>query len=252
MQRRTFLATSLGAVTVLPSVSLAAGHSGMQFATDAGPITIHPVRHASFVMETPAGVIYVDTVGGAELYAGLPAPDLILITHEHGDHYDVATLEGVTGQNTPIITNPAVYDMLPDALQARATSMGNGESGMALDYALEAIPAYNLTEDRLNFHPEGRDNGYVMTVGGKRIYIAGDTEDIPEMRALENIEIAFIPMNLPYTMDINAAADAVAEFQPAFVFPYHYGDSDVEAFKAMVDDMATATQVELATWYPSA
>lgn len=225
---------------------------GDTYPTDSGEITVHPVSHASLVMTTPGMVIYVDPVGGAEAYAGLPAPELILVTHEHSDHYDPETLAALMGENTRLITNPAVYDMLPEALKSRATAIANGESTTVNDIAIDAIPAYNTTEDRLRYHPQGRDNGYVLSLDGRRVYVAGDTEDTPEMHALENIDIAFVPMNLPYTMTVEQAAAGVAAFAPATVYPYHYNDSDIDAFAAMVGEQAPDTQVVRGDWYPDA
>ncbi|WP_102108796.1 MBL fold metallo-hydrolase [Oceaniglobus roseus] len=248
--RRSFLATGTAAITVLPYAAHAAAHSGGDmFKTASGEIAVHPVDHASFVMETPNGVIYNDPVGGAEAYADLPKPDLILITHEHGDHYDVPTLEGIMAAETRLVTNPAVYDMLPEALQAKAEKLANGESTEALGYSIEAIPAYNITEDRQKYHPEGRDNGYILTIDGMRVYIAGDTEGTPEMRALTDIDLAFVPMNLPYTMDVTQAADAVAEFAPTFVYPYHYRDSDPEEFARLLGETDAETEVKFGAWY---
>lgn len=255
--RRHFLvaaAASAGAVTFLPYAARAAGHASDVFETPAGNITVHPVSHASFVMETPVGVIYTDPVGDAAQYDGFPAPDLVLITHEHGDHYNAETLTAIIPADgaTPIFVNPAVYEMMPEALKLRATSVANGD---AIDFngiEIDAIPAYNITAERANFHPQGRDNGYVVKFDGFTVYISGDTEDTPEMRALVGIDLAFVCMNLPFTMDATAAASAVAEFQPTYVYPYHYrgrdgGTQDPEAFAAMVGD---AVEVKLATWYP--
>ncbi len=252
--RRHFLATSAaaaGAITMLPYAARAAAHSGDMFDTAAGPITVHPVDHASFVMETPIGTIHVDPVGDAAMYADFPKPDLIMITHEHGDHYNADTLAALVGDETQIIANPAVFAMLPDALKAKASQVANGETASFNELAIEAIPAYNITEERKNFHPEGRDNGYVLNFDGFRVYISGDTEDTPEMRALTDIDLAFVCMNLPFTMDANAAASAVAEFKPAFVYPYHYrgrdgGTQDPEAFAKMV---GTDTEVKMGGWY---
>ena len=234
------------------ALALAAGGAAAQeahrHAVEGGEVVIHPVEHASMVLETPAGVIYVDPVEGAERYADLPAPDAILLTHEHGDHFDMDTLNGLA--EAPMIVNQAVFDQLPEEMQARATVMANGDSGDILGAPIEAIPAYNTTEDRLQFHPEGRDNGYVLTIGDKRFYIAGDTEDTPEMRALENIEVAFLPMNLPYTMTVQQAADAVADFRPVSVFPYHHRGSDVQEFARLVGASDAGSQVVIANWYP--
>lgn len=250
--RRTTLKlglAGLAATTIMPYAAHAQTGGSDSYEVDGGEVTIHPIAHASFVMTTPDMVIYNDPVGGADAYEGHPAPDLILITHEHGDHYDVDTLNALVGEETRLVTNPAVYDMLPEALKAKATEIGNGASTTVDGLQIEAIPAYNITEGRLQYHPEGRDNGYILTVGGRRIYIAGDTEDIPEMRALEDIYIAFVPMNLPYTMDVEQAASAVAEFQPTYVYPYHYRDSDPEAFAANVASAEVETEVVMGPWY---
>lgn len=253
--RRHFLATSAaaGVVTLLPFTARAAAHMGDSFETNAGPLTVHPIAHASFLMETPSGVIYVDPVGDAAQYSDFPKPDLILITHEHGDHYNAETLEAIAGDETQIITNPAVFDMLPEALKAKASKLANGESGDFKGLPINAIPAYNITEERKNFHPEGRDNGYILGFDGFRVYISGDTEDTPEMRELSDISLAFVCMNLPFTMDANAAASAVSEFKPTYVYPYHYrgrdgGTQDPEAFAKRV---GTDTEVKMGGWYES-
>ena len=252
--RRQFIATAsaiAGTVTLLPYVVRAAGHGGDVFEASGGNITVHPVNHASVVLETPAGTIYIDPVGDASAYGGFPAPDLILVTHEHGDHYKADTLAAIAGENTVLITNPAVFAMLPDGLKAKASEIANGGSSAFNGVSIEAIPAYNTTEDRLNFHPKGRDNGYVLGFDGLRVYVSGDTEDIPEMRALTGVDVAFVCMNLPFTMDINQAASAVAEFKPKYVYPYHYrgrdgGTQDPEAFAKLVGD---AVEVKLGNWY---
>ena len=251
--RRNFLcnAAAVSTVTLLPFRLNAAGHGADSFASANGSVTVHPIAHASFVMETPAGIIYVDPVGDAALYADMPAPDFILITHEHGDHYNAETLAALTTDGTTLISNPAVYAMLPADLMARTTAMANGETAQAGDIGVEAIPAHNTTPDRMNFHPVGRDNGYVVTVDGLRIYISGDTEDIPEMRALENIDVAFVCMNLPFTMDVDAAASAVAEFAPTYVYPYHYrgrdgGTQDPAVFADLLEGQVN---VKLGGWY---
>jgi L-ascorbate metabolism protein UlaG (beta-lactamase superfamily) len=213
---------------------------------------IHPVEHASFVMQAPGLVIYVDPVGGATLYEGLPPPGLVLVTHEHPDHFDVPTLEAIARGDTRLLTNPSVHDKLPAALKERASAIANGESTTAANgIAIEAVPAYNITPDRLQYHPKGRDNGYVLAVGGLRVYVAGDTEDTPEMRAVQDIDIAFVPMNLPYTMTIEQAADAVAAIQPGEVYPYHSRGSDIEAFAKLVAEKSPETEVLIRDWYPT-
>ena len=252
--RRHFLATSAaaaGAITILPYAARAAAHASDMFETAAGPIKVHPVAHASFVMETPVGTIYADPVGEAAQYADFPDADLILITHEHGDHYNADTLAALVKENTQIITNPAVFDMLAEGVKANANAVANGASASFKELKVDAIPAYNTTEERKNFHPQGRDNGYVLNFDGFRVYISGDTEDVPEMRALTDIDLAFVCMNLPFTMDANAAASAVSEFAPTYVYPYHYrgrdgGTQDPADFAKM---LSGDTEVRMGDWY---
>lgn len=244
----TLTATALVA-TILPRLGIAqAATRSFSFPVEGGTVIIHPIDHASMVIETPGGVVYVDPVGGAEIYAGLPDPVLILITHQHGDHFDLPTLEALPAVR--MITNGAVHDMLPDAMKERATAMANGDAAEAIGMQIEAVPAYNLTEDRLQYHPQGRDNGYVLTIGGSRFYIAGDTEPTPEMAALTDINVAFLPMNLPYTMTVQQAAEAVAAFSPRVVFPYHHRGSDMDEFIRLVTEQASGVEVILADWYP--
>lgn len=214
--------------------------------TSEGELAIHPVEHASLVLALGDTVLYVDPVGAPDLYAGLPAATAVLITHEHGDHFD-AELIAALAPEAPIIVNPAVFDMLPEALAANATALANGDAGTLAGIPVQAVPAYNITPERRNFHPQGRDNGYILTFGDTRVLIAGDTEDTPELRGLSDIAVAFLPMNLPYTMAVEQAADAVNAFRPAIVYPYHYGDSDLDAFEAAVED---GIEVRRRNWYP--
>jgi L-ascorbate metabolism protein UlaG (beta-lactamase superfamily) len=251
ISRRSFIASSTAAVTFLPYAAMAAAHAGNSFDTDTGKIEIFPVDHASFVMPTPSGVIYSDPVGDPANYADFAPADLVLITHAHGDHYNQDTLNAVVGENTKLITNQAVFDKLPAEMQAKTRVMANGDTGEVMGISIEAIPAHNLTEGRMKFHPVGRDNGYVLSIDGLRVYISGDTEDLPEMRALKDIDVAFVCMNLPFTMDVNAAASAVAEFKPTYVYPYHYrgkdgGTQDPAEFAKLVGD---AVKVKLGDWY---
>lgn len=256
LSRRASLMLGLATVstavsaTVMPRIALAqtAVPTSFSYPVEGGQVVFHPVDHASMVIETPGGVIYVDPVGGAERYRGLPQPSLILITHEHGDHFDLPTLQALPA--VAIIANPAVHAMLPADMQSRATAMANGDAAQAIGLTIEAVPAYNTTPDRQQYHPRGRDNGYVLTIGGKRFYIAGDTEDTPEMRALEDIEVAFLPMNLPYTMTVQQAAEAVADFRPVTVFPYHHRGSDVREFARLVEATGAGSLVVIANWYP--
>lgn len=251
MTRRTGLtiaAAALGASALPRWAAAQTAATAHRHAVEGGEVVIHPVDHASMLIETPGGAILVDPVGGAAKYANLPQPQLILITHEHGDHFDLPTLEALPAVR--LITNASVGVKLPPEMQERATQMANGEAVEVLDIRIEAIPAYNISEDRLQYHPRGRDNGYVLTIGGSRFLIAGDTEDTPELRALEDIHAAFLPMNLPYTMTVEQAADAVGEFQPRIVYPYHHRGSDLAEFTRLVAEASPETQVVIANWYP--
>jgi L-ascorbate metabolism protein UlaG (beta-lactamase superfamily) len=214
--------------------------------TSAGRLIIHPVSHASLVLEYGSEAIYVDPVGGSELYADLPAATAVLITHGHGDHFDLPTLEALAA-DAPILTTGEVFAKLPEGLAANAKAIANGGNADINGIPLAAIPAHNTTQDRMQYHPVGVGNGYVLTFGDKLVYIAGDTEPTPEMLALEGIEVAFLPMNLPYTMTVEQAAEAVNTFRPRIVYPYHHRGSDLEAFQAAVDD---GIEVRVADWYP--
>lgn len=218
-------------------------------------IDIHPVNHGSFVMTFQGKAFYIDPVGDAELYKSYPDPTIILITDIHGDHLSLETLQSFNLEFTGIVAPQAVYDKLPKELQKKTQVLNNGDSNSyrMFGMTIEAIPMYNLREEALNFHPKGRGNGYIITLNGERIYISGDTEDIPEMRALNNIDKAFICMNLPYTMTIESAASAVLDFKPKVVIPYHYrgknGLSDVDQFKSIVETQNNNIKVEILKWY---
>ncbi|SEK79952.1 MBL fold metallo-hydrolase [Pacificibacter marinus] len=250
--RRSFLtqtSAAVGLITVLPFAARADGHMSDVFAD--GAIKVHPIAHASFVMETPTGVFYVDPVGDPAIYSDMPQADYILVTHEHGDHFNVDTLTALKGEATQMITNPAVFDKLPDALKVGTQALSNGETAMWGDITIDAIAAHNTTEDRMNFHPVGRDNGYVVTVAGFRTYISGDTEPTSEMLALKDIDLAFLCMNLPFTQTAEQAAEAVKVFQPRYVYPYHYhgrdgGTQDPQMFASLVGE---ASDVKMGAWY---
>jgi len=229
----------------LSSIAFAAEAPALdRIPADKGDIQIQPLNHATFVMEWNGKKIFVDPVGGGQRFHG--APDLILVTDIHGDHLNEDTLKAVTKDQTRIVAPQAVAEKLPAELKSKVAAMANGEKKDINGISIEAIPMYNLTADRLKFHSKGRGNGYVITLGGKRIYISGDTEDIPEMRALKNIDAAFVCMNLPYTMTVEQAASAVKEFKPKIVYPYHYRGSDTEKFKKLVGD---DSEVRLRDWY---
>jgi len=225
----------------------ATGLEGDTVPTAAGEVTIHPIEHASLVLGFGEAVIYLDPVGGAALYQDLPPPTAILVTHGHGDHFDLPTLEAIAG-SVPILTSQEVFDKLPEALKANATALANGDEADLEGIAVRAIAAHNITEDRMQYHPVGVGNGYVLTLGDKRVYVAGDTEPTEDMLGLTDIEVAFLPMNLPYTMTPEQAVDAINTFKPAIVYPYHYGESDLSMLEAGIGDH---TELRLRNWYPN-
>ncbi|MCF4100390.1 MBL fold metallo-hydrolase [Gillisia sp. M10.2A] len=216
-------------------------------------LVVIPVSHASFAIQLNGKTIYFDPVGGAAAYSDLPEADLIVITDIHGDHMDSATLDSIA-PGTTIVAPKAVKDKLPSNLQGVTQAMSNGDINTYFDIQIEAIPMYNLREEAKEMHTKGRGNGYVLSYKGKRIYVSGDTEDIPEMRSLKDIDIAFVCMNLPYTMPVESAIDAVLDFKPKKVYPYHYrgkdGYSDVAKFKTEVEKANSNIEVELLNWYP--
>ncbi|GGG33754.1 MBL fold metallo-hydrolase [Hymenobacter glacieicola] len=227
-----------------------------QIATKHGPLTVQPITHGSVVLTWRGKTIYVDPTGGAAVYAGLAAPDLVLITDIHGDHLDPKTLSGLTLGKALLIVPPAVAEKLPAQYQARVRLLRNGQRLDTLGLTVSAIPMYNLPEAADARHPKGRGNGYVLGLGGTTVYLSGDTEDIAEMRALRDINVAFVCMNLPYTMDVQQAAQAVLAFKPGIVYPYHYrgqdGLSDVGRFEKTVEAANPKIDVRLRNWYPAA
>jgi L-ascorbate metabolism protein UlaG (beta-lactamase superfamily) len=219
--------------------------------TSAGPLTIQPVDHASLVLSQGDAVLYVDPVGGAARYAGLAPPTAILITHEHGDHFDTETLTGIAGTRAvPLLVSQGVFDKLDAGLKPNARPIGYGETTTLAGLPVRVVEAYNTTEDRLSKHPPGLGNGYVVGFGDMQVYIAGDTEPTPGMLALSGIGVAFLPMNLPYTMTGAQAADAVKRFKPRIVYPFHYGQGpEPEKFAGLMDGFP-GVEVRQRDWYP--
>lgn len=213
--------------------------------------TIDIISHATFIMNWDGTTIYIDPVGGATAFEGKPAADLVLVTDIHGDHTDAPTLKAVQG-NAPLVAPQAVATKIGNDF--KPTIMSNGETKTVAGFKITAIPMYNLTTDRLKYHDQGRGNGYVIEKDGYRVYISGDTEDIAEMRALKNIDLAFVCMNLPYTMVEEQATSAVLDFKPKEVIPYHYrgmtGKLDINKFKSLVQAGNKAITVTLMDWYP--
>lgn len=217
-------------------------------------VKIIPIEHATAVLEWNDITIYIDPVGGAKAFEGQKQADLILITDVHGDHLSVETLEALNTEKAKIIVPQAVADLIPENFTPQLDVLNNGDAKERYGITVEAIPMYNLRKEALKFHTKGRGNGYVLNIDGQRLYFSGDTEDIPEMRALSNIDKAFVCMNLPYTMTPESAADAVLEFKPKQVYPYHYRGrpdvSDITKFKTMVNAGNPDLEVVQLDWYP--
>lgn len=215
------------------------------FPTSAGPVKITPLNHASTLIEAGGKTIYLDPAKPVN-FAGLPKADLILITDIHGDHMDPDSIKDISKSDTKILAAPAVVRTV-----TQAEPIANGETKTWQGWTIEAIPAYNLKRGPAPgklFHDKGRGNGYVLSYGGKRFYFSGDTEGVPEMRALKNIDVAFVCMNLPYTMPPEEAAYAVKAFHPKVVIPYHYRGSDLSVFQKALQ--GTGIEVRLLDWYP--
>jgi L-ascorbate metabolism protein UlaG (beta-lactamase superfamily) len=230
-------------VLLSASIALCATRPSDTFETSAGPVKITPIQHASLMIEAGGKVIQVDPVG--DFYEGLPKADLILLTDIHGDHMSPPAIAKVKKDDTVIVAPKAVQQTV-----TLAEAWNNGETKKWSGWTIEAIPMYNIkrgpSEGKL-FHDKGRGNGYVLTYGGKRFYISGDTEGIPEVRALKNIDVAFVCMNLPYTMPPEEAAEAVKAFKPKVVYPYHYRGSDLAVFQKGLE--GSGVEVRIRDWY---
>jgi L-ascorbate metabolism protein UlaG (beta-lactamase superfamily) len=216
------------------------------FPTAAGPVRITPIYHASALIQAGGKNIYIDPVRPGN-FDNLPSADLILITHAHADHFDPMTIAKLSKPETEVLAPAAVAEKLKTA-----RTIVNGQSTTWGKWKIEAVPMYNIKRGPAPgklYHPKGWGNGYVLTYGGKRFYFSGDTEDIPEMRALKNIDVAFICMNLPYTMTPQEAADAVKAFHPKVAIPYHYRGSNIQLFKEAL--AGTGIDVRLLNWYPN-
>jgi L-ascorbate metabolism protein UlaG (beta-lactamase superfamily) len=234
-------AIALAAVATLASAQARASDT---IPANGGNITITPINHATLQIAHASHVIDVDPVAQGN-YTNLAAPDIILITDIHGDHLDPATVAKVKKAGTTVVAPAAAA-----AKVEGATVIANGETKAVEGVSIEAVPMYNLTRGPSAgqlFHDKGRGNGYILTLGGKRIYVAGDTECVPEIKALKNIDVAFVPMNLPYTMPPSEAAECVKAFKPKIVYPYHYRGSNLDEFTAALKD--SGVEVRVRDWY---
>ena len=207
--------------------------------TSAGDVAITFIGHGSLMMEFNGKIIHVDPFGELADYSQFPKADIVLVTHEHGDHLDLAALKNIRTEKTIIVLTELCAAQVEDGIVMR-----NGETREVGGLTVNAVPAYNIVNKRpdgLPFHPKGAGNGYIVTFGDTRIYIAGDTENTPEMKGLQNISVAFLPMNLPYTMTPEMVADAVRAFRPRILYPYHFGETDT----SRVVDLLKGEDVEV-------
>jgi L-ascorbate metabolism protein UlaG (beta-lactamase superfamily) len=231
-------------IAVSVPLALAAQVPVQTFATAAGAVKITPIAHAAAMIQAGGDNIYIDPAPPANI-SGLSPADLILITHDHPDHMNPAYIATLSKAGTEIVAPAAVQEKVTNA-----RVLGNGQSMPWHRWKITAVPMYNIHQVMPNgmpYHPKGRGNGYVLTYGGKNFYFAGDTEGTPEMSALKDIDVAFIPMNLPYTMNPDDAAAAVKTFHPKIVIPYHYRGQDTQKF---ADDLTgSGIEVRLLDWY---
>jgi L-ascorbate metabolism protein UlaG (beta-lactamase superfamily) len=213
-----------------------------------GNITITPFQHASVEVEFGGKVIQVDPAQGD--FSKARPGDLVLITDIHGDHLNIADIALVRKAGAPVVMPAAVQETAAGKIPAPIEILANGQSKTVAGINVEAVPMYNLPGPSEQFHTKGRGNGYIVTLGGKRVYFAGDTACTPEMKALTNIDVAFIPMNLPYTMTPADAAACAKVFKPKIAIPYHYQGQKPEEFQAAL--AGSGIEVRLLNWYPAA
>lgn len=206
-------------------------------------VRIYCIKHGTLRMSVGDKWIYVDPVTDkvppVTDFSAMPKADLILLTHEHPDHLDAKAISQLTKQETKLITNRRCSDLLGGKGQV----MKNDESATVGEWTIEAVPAYNTSKEKEQFHPKGRDNGFVLTIDGFRIYIAGDTEDIDEMKSITNIDVAFLPCNQPYTMTPEQVANATKTIKPKVLFPYHYGTTDVRQVRKLLEESSTDVRI---------
>lgn len=224
-------------ISVFLKFTLAMGQQAFEsdtIQTSSGILTMTFIGHGTLMFTFNDVVIHIDPVGRYADYAQMPEADLILVTHHHGDHLDPDAIGKILKDETLIICSGSCLDKLPDALV-----MKNGDMKPVLNLNIQAVPAYNIVHKRSNgepFHPVGVGNGYVIAFGDKKIYVAGDTENVPEMADLDDIYCAFLPMNIPYTMTPEMVRDAVDLFHPTILYPYHYGDTDVNELIELLEN----------------
>ncbi len=218
------------------NVACAQGYEVDVFKTKSGKtVKFHALVHASIRIEFDGKEIEIDPVrklGNKTIdYSKMPKADYIFVTHEHGDHFDKEAIKLLSKKGSQLVMNKRCAEMY----NGKCAVLHNDQNATLGTVKVEAVPAYNTTEGRTQFHPKGRDNGYILTLDGLRIYIAGDTEDIPEMKDIKDIDIAFLPCNQPYTMTTEQLVKAARTVKPKVLFPYHYGQTDVSGVPAQLE-----------------
>jgi len=233
MIRRLFSLTYAILLTAFP-LSAQEGPEMDVVKTSAGDLQIAFIGHGTLMAKFAGKTMYVDPFSRLADYRKLGKADLVLVTHDHGDHLDAKALDQVCTDETVILLTRKCADEME-----KGTVMKNGDVQSVLGIKVEAVPAYNVVQKRPDgtaFHPKGEGNGYVLTFGETRVYVGGDTENIPEMKALKKIDVAFLPMNLPYTMTPEMVADAARAFRPKVLYPYHYGETDPQVLVGLLSD----------------
>lgn len=230
-------ATTLMTIVSMGFAGIALAQDQLQsdvLSTSAGDLNITFVGHGSLMFSFNGKVIHVDPWGGLTDYSKLPKADIIVITHDHSDHLDPVTIKMLRTTNTTVVLTAASVEQIHGGIV-----MKNGNVRTVQGVRIEAVPAYNLIHKRGDgapFHPKGEGNGYILKFGDRRVYVAGDTENTPEMKALKEVDVAFLPMNLPYTMTPEMVADAAKTFRPKILYPYHYGDTDPSKLVKLLQD----------------
>jgi L-ascorbate metabolism protein UlaG (beta-lactamase superfamily) len=245
-QFRSVKTAAIGVAVVL-TTALAGAQTKDTIPASGGNIIVIPINHATVEFQYAGKTILVDPTPQGS-YTGLPSPDLILLTDIHADHMDPATVDKVKTPGTTIVVPQSVVDKIP------GTVMKNGEKKTVAGVEIEAVPMYNMQRGPAAgqvFHEKGRGNGYILTLGGKRVYLSGDTECTPEVKALQNIDVAFLSMNLPYTMPASEAAECVKAFKPKIVYPYHYRGQNLQEFADALKGTA-GVEVRIRDWYAPA